>query len=89
MDDGKRLARSVSLCRERGLAMTVQRRAILEELVGRRDHPSADQIFEAVGERLPGLSRTTVYRHVAAIRAKLDAPSRSAAAAAAVRDHLV
>ena len=42
--------------------MTVQRRAILEELVGRRDHPSADQIFEAVGDRLPGLSRTTVYR---------------------------
>jgi Fur family peroxide stress response transcriptional regulator len=52
----------VTLCREHGLAMTVQRRAILEELVSRRDHPSADQIFDAVGERLPGLSRTTVYR---------------------------
>ena len=62
MDERERLARSVNLCREQGLAMTVQRRAILEELVSRRDHPSADQIFETVGERVPGLSRTTVYR---------------------------
>ncbi len=62
MDREERLLHSLSLCRERGLAMTVQRRAILEELVSRRDHPSADQIFETVGDRIPGLSRTTVYR---------------------------
>ncbi len=67
MEDRERLARSVSLCREHGLAMTVQRRAILEELVSRRDHPSADQIFDVVGERLPGLSRTTVYRVLEAL----------------------
>ncbi len=62
MDREERLKQSLSLCREHGLAMTVQRRAILQELVSRRDHPSADQIFETVGERIPGLSRTTVYR---------------------------
>ena len=62
MDREERLKHSLGLCRERGLAMTVQRRAILKELVSRRDHPSADQIFETVGERIPGLSRTTVYR---------------------------
>ena len=28
----------------------------------RDDHPTADQIFEAVQERIPQLSRTTVYR---------------------------
>jgi len=67
MDARERLARSVSLCREHGLAMTVQRRAILEELVERSDHPSADQIFDAVGERLAGLSRTTVYRVLEAL----------------------
>lgn len=67
MQNRERLARSVSLCRGHGLAMTVQRRAILEELVSRRDHPSADQIFDAVGERLPGLSRTTVYRVLEAL----------------------
>lgn len=49
-------------CRRRGLAVTVQRRAVFEELSGRRDHPTADQVFEAVQKRLPALSRTTVYR---------------------------
>ena len=42
--------------------MTVQRRAILETLAGHEDHPTADQVFEGVASRLPGLSRTTVYR---------------------------
>ena len=51
-----------SLCRERGLALTVQRRIILENLASRADHPTADQIYEAVKERIRGLSRTTVYR---------------------------
>jgi len=50
------------LCREQGVPLTVQRRAILESLAGRLDHPTADQVFEAVSGRLPGLSRTTVYR---------------------------
>ena len=49
-------------CRKRGLALTVQRRAILQELLTRQDHPTADQLYEAVRERVPGLSRTTVYR---------------------------
>jgi Fur family peroxide stress response transcriptional regulator len=50
------------LCREQGLPLTVQRRVILESLVGRLDHPTADQVFETAAHRLPGLSRTTVYR---------------------------
>jgi len=49
-------------CRRRGLAVTIQRRAVFGELSGRRDHPTADQIYDAVRDRLPGLSRTTVYR---------------------------
>lgn len=50
------------LCRERGMALTVQRRMILQELLQRCDHPSADTIYDAVKDRVPGLSRTTVYR---------------------------
>jgi len=50
------------LCREQGVPLTVQRRAILESLAGRLDHPTADQVYEGVIEHLPGLSRTTVYR---------------------------
>ncbi|MEE8218799.1 MAG: transcriptional repressor [Vicinamibacteria bacterium] len=49
-------------CRRRGLALTVQRRTVFEELASRRDHPTADQVFDAVQQRLPSLSRTTVYR---------------------------
>jgi Fur family peroxide stress response transcriptional regulator len=50
------------LCREQGIPLTVQRRVILETLVDREDHPTADQVYEAVAGRLPGLSRATVYR---------------------------
>jgi len=49
-------------CRRRGLAVTVQRRTVFEALSVRRDHPTADQVYDAVRSRLPGLSRTTVYR---------------------------
>jgi Fur family peroxide stress response transcriptional regulator len=48
--------------RRRGLALTIQRRAVFEALAGRRDHPTADQVWDGLRERLPGLSRTTVYR---------------------------
>jgi Fur family peroxide stress response transcriptional regulator len=56
------LAEFESECRRRGLAVTVQRRAVFSELAGRRDHPTADQVYDAVRDRVPGLSRTTVYR---------------------------
>jgi Fur family transcriptional regulator, peroxide stress response regulator len=51
-----------SLCRQRGVPVTVQRRVIFGALVERADHPTIDQIFADVRQRLPGISRTTVYR---------------------------
>ena len=57
-----KLVRLAASCREHGMPLTVQRRVIMETLAGRRDHPTADQIFDALGARLPGISRTTVYR---------------------------
>jgi Fur family peroxide stress response transcriptional regulator len=59
---GTRQAGFEAECRRRGLAVTVQRRTVFEALSGRRDHPTADQVYDAVRGRLPGLSRTTVYR---------------------------
>ena len=50
------------LCRERGERCTVQRRVVLETVLDLDNHPTADQIFEAVEPRLPGIARTTVYR---------------------------
>lgn len=57
-----KMHRFEELCREQGVPLTVQRRTILESLALREDHPTADQVFEDVTSRLPGLSRTTVYR---------------------------
>ena len=57
-----RLAEFEAECRRRGLAVTIQRRTVFGELAGRKDHPTADQVYDAVRGRLPGLSRTTVYR---------------------------
>jgi Fur family peroxide stress response transcriptional regulator len=54
-------------CRERGLPLTVQRRAIWEALSAHKDHPTADDIYAEVKDRLPGLSRTTAYRVLEAI----------------------
>lgn len=51
-----------TVCRENGLALTVQRRAIREALSSRKDHPTADQVYEDIRTKLKGVSRTTVYR---------------------------
>ncbi len=50
------------MCRERGERVTVQRTAILETILDLDNHPSTDQICDAVESRLPGIARTTVYR---------------------------
>jgi len=44
-----------------GYKMTPQRRAILEVLAGDTLHPTAEQIHEAVRERMPDISLATVY----------------------------
>lgn len=47
--------------------MTIQRREILKTILQRDDHPAAEEVYEAVKDRLPGLSRTTVYRVLEAL----------------------
>jgi len=58
----QRLNEFRELCRSRGIPLTWQRQAVLTALLERDDHPTADQIYESLGTRHPGLSRTTVYR---------------------------
>lgn len=48
--------------RTQGFPVTPQRRLVLEVLAGRSDHPTADHIYDAVLEKAPTVSRTTVYR---------------------------
>jgi Fur family peroxide stress response transcriptional regulator len=62
MDLGSRLQLLEQICREHGIPLTVQRRAVLEALIFRQDHPTADQIFDDVQKQLPEISKATVYR---------------------------
>ena len=49
-------------CEAAGLPLTLQRRAVIEALAARVDHPTADQVAADVVERHRGVSRATVYR---------------------------
>lgn len=52
------------MLKERGLRMTRQRRVILEELRATNQHPSADDLYGRVREKLPRISLGTVYRNL-------------------------
>jgi len=66
MDQGRRAfvkpEELENICRQHGLPITVQRRAVLQALALRVDHPIADQILADVRKRIPEISRTTVYQ---------------------------
>lgn len=49
---------------DRGLRMTKQRRAILEELRKLDSHPTADELHSVARRRLPRISLGTVYRNL-------------------------
>ena len=58
----KRIEQFERACRERGLPITTQRKTIFEMILDRTDHPTADQVYDQVRERIHTISRTTVYR---------------------------
>ncbi len=54
--------------RGKGFKLTPQRIAILEFLEGNTDHPSADDIFQAIKIKHPTVSFATVYNTVQTLR---------------------
>jgi Fe2+ or Zn2+ uptake regulation protein len=67
MDEAARVERLEALrrlCHEHGLRCTVQRRVVLEAALNIDNHPTADQIYDLVLDRIPDISRTTVYRNL-------------------------
>src|SRR4051812_2942959 len=58
----RRMADFVTHCREKGLAVTPQRVAILRALLDSGDHPSAEEIFIKVRVEQPMISLATVHR---------------------------
>ena len=49
---------------EKTTRMTRQRKLILEELRRMKSHPTADEIYSMVREKLPRISLGTVYRNL-------------------------
>lgn len=49
------------MIQETGIRPSVQRVAILSYVANHGTHPTADEIFSAISEEYPTLSRTTVY----------------------------
>jgi Fur family peroxide stress response transcriptional regulator len=52
---------SVEILRARDIQVTPQRLAIFEQLMGRKDHPSAEMIFNDIKMDFPSLTLVTVY----------------------------
>lgn len=50
------------LCRRRGIPLTMQRLLVLEVVLRRGGHPTADEIFAEVRRRSRRISKRTVYR---------------------------
>lgn len=61
-DQQQRLDRFLAAHRESGLPVTIQRRAVFEAILDREDHPTAEQVYRAVRQDLPQISRMTVHR---------------------------
>ena len=49
-------------CRRRGLRVTDQRREIFKVVAASKSHPTAEEVFEEVREKLANVSLDTVYR---------------------------
>src|SRR5579875_3656934 len=58
----RRLAEFTSRCRERGLAITPQRVAVMRVLVASGDHPRAETVFAKLRKEYPNISLATVHR---------------------------
>jgi Fur family peroxide stress response transcriptional regulator len=48
--------------RSRHISVTPQRLAVLSNLESRRDHPTAEQIYQKVRQDMPAISFNTVYK---------------------------
>jgi Fur family transcriptional regulator, peroxide stress response regulator len=58
----QRIDRFVAAHRESRLPITTQRRAVFDAILDRHDHPTAEQVYRAVRDELPQISRMTVRR---------------------------
>jgi Fur family peroxide stress response transcriptional regulator len=64
----KLIERLIRISKEKGAKVTTQRILIFKELAKRtREHPSAEELYESLKNKVYGLSLSTVYRTLAAL----------------------
>jgi len=63
----RRMERFVEACRQNGMKVTHQRMEVFRELAGTEEHPDAETLYQSVSERVPAISRDTVYRTLASL----------------------
>ena len=52
------------LCAEHGIAMTHQRQVLYEVMQGMEGHPSPEEVYDRVKEKVPAISLATVYKNI-------------------------
>jgi Fur family peroxide stress response transcriptional regulator len=72
-----------ALFRSKKVPLTHQRLAVYEELSARRDHPSAESLYESLKKAYPSLSLATVYKtlqtlHEMGMVSRVDSPTAQA-----------
>jgi len=63
----RRIQEAAETLREKGLRVTHQRMEIFHELAATDEHPDAETVYQRVSERVPAVSRDTVYRTLATL----------------------
>ena len=51
-----------AIFRDHGLKLTIQRLAIFNSIISRKDHPSTEQVYESLKEKYPTISLATIYK---------------------------
>ena len=63
-----RIDRLAQRWRDAGLRLTAQRLAVVQTLRESRSHPTAEQLYQKVRKRVPGISRNTIYLNLEALQ---------------------
>ena len=53
-----------ALCAEHGIAVTHQRQVLFETMQRMHGHPSPEEVYASVKERIPSISLATVYKNI-------------------------
>ncbi len=67
MEISKKIEEFKKKSRNLGLKVTPQRIAVYRAILSRRDHPSAEELYEELKGKIEGISLTTVYRTLSSL----------------------